>query len=127
MEEKQLPSGAMLRISLAPFKDAKHLYQVFLQELRSVSPEKDVNLSLMKDALCLLFSSESFDAAMKPCLQRCLYNNVKIDESLFEKEEAREDFMMLNVEVAYANLRPFMKHLALVSKAILEKLGASPK
>ncbi len=113
LKEIVLPSGAILKIGLAPFSDAKTLYQAFLSELKSVQmSEKSEATGLLKDLLCVGLSSKSIEAALAPCLKRCLYNDRKItDESIFESVEARGDYLQVCLEVAKENILPFVKSL----------------
>jgi hypothetical protein len=129
MEEKNLPSGAVLRVTLAPFADSKRLYQAVLEELRAMnlSADKDIEQELIKDLFLLGFSSKKIDAALAVCLSRSLYNGVRISDETFESEKAREDYMHVCWEVAYANLRPFMKNLQLLLKsAVGQVVGTAP-
>lgn len=129
MEEKQLPSGASLKISLAPFADAKNFYQVFLSELRTINldPNRDIEHEMIRELFLLGFSSKKLDAALAPCMARALYSGSRIVDDTFEPEKAREDYLHVCWEVAYANLRPFMKNLRSLLKSAISRVAAPPQ
>jgi hypothetical protein len=113
MIEKKLSSGAVLKITLAPFAEAKALYQACLEELRNlhVDPKEEVDVNLFKDLFCVGLSSKKIEAALWPCLKRATYNDLKIDDSTFEPVEARQDYVPVCFEVAKENIAPFAKSL----------------
>lgn len=116
MRELDLPSGAILKITPAPFKDAKALYQAMLVELRHISvPSNGEVGALFKDLFCAGFSSKAVESCLNECFKRCTYNtgagDFKIDDSSFEPVERREDYMKVCVEVAKDNVGPFGKSL----------------
>ncbi len=112
MRSVSLPSGATLQIGVAPFAVAKNLHQALLRELSSVQIQGEMDLvSVWKDLFCLGFSSKHIDAAMTPCLARCLYNGAKIDDQTFEPVANRDDYMTVLMEVAKENVLPFAKSL----------------
>lgn len=107
-----LKSGARLKITLAPFADAKALYQAVLKELKDLKLGDSQQIeSVLKDALCIGFSSKEIDERLEVCLRRVLYNDLKIDEDTFEPEKARGDYLPLIYEVMKANIDPFLKSL----------------
>lgn len=115
--EVQCPSGAILKVRPARFADSKKLYQVLLAEIRRVEIRVE-NMemgNLMKDLFCIGFSSPHIEEAMQKCFEVCLYNNGqgdrKIDKDTFEPVEARQDYIMVCVEVARDNIDPFTKSL----------------
>lgn len=116
MREFKCPSGAILKVSAAPFADAKRLYQALLKELKTVKFfSKEEMFNFFKDLLCSGFSSELIDEALMPCLQRCTYNHGrgdhKIDKDTFEPAETREDYTSVLMEVTKENVTPFAKSL----------------
>lgn len=128
IEMIKLPSGAELRITLAPFADSKALYQAMLEEMKvlKIDPSAQIE-NLVKDIFCIGLSSQKVEAALKVCLARATYNKIRIDENTFEPEEARQDYIPLCFNVATENIRPFMKSLyAEFSriKGMLEKVQA---
>lgn len=109
----KLPSGAELRITLAPFADSKALYQAVLEELRNlkIDPKEDIDANLFKDIFCMGFSSKKIDQALNKCFQRVTYNNLKISDETWEPLQAREDYWSACLEVAKENILPFAKSL----------------
>lgn len=127
LKEIILPSGRKLSVNAAPFHDSKRLYQSIGGEFLRVRIDggQDVE-ELIKNVICLGFSSEPIEKAIEPCLKRCLYNGVKIDERTFEPEEAREDYLDICVEVAKENIRPFTKSLFAQFKGLITLVGRLP-
>jgi len=122
-ESIKLPSGAELRITLAPFADARALYQALLAEVRgvNVAGTEDVR-NLLKEIFCAGFSSKLVEACVWKCIERATYNNLKIIEDTFEPAKAREDYFTVFYEVTRENVLPFTKSLYVQLKAIREKL-----
>lgn len=116
MKEVKCPSGAVLKITPAPFADAKALYQALLKEGRGiVFNSKQEWGEVLKDMLCTGFSSPEVETKLWVCLERCTYNgtgaDLKITPDSFEPVSAREDFTMVCMEVARENVIPFAKSL----------------
>lgn len=124
MIEKKLPSGATLKITVAPFHDAKALYQACLEELKflKVDPNDEIDVNLFKDLFCAALSSKKIEVALKECLKRVTYNDLKIDEQTFEPVEARQDYILVCFEVAKENIAPFAKSLYAEFAPILERI-----
>lgn len=120
----QLPSGAELEIQLAPFADAKALYQAVLEELKSIQvrDETEIDLGLVKDLFCVGFSSKKVEAALEKCFKKCLYNKLPITADTWEPAEARGDYLKVCVEVAKENIAPFVKSLSAEFSQIREIL-----
>lgn len=123
MNEVSLPSGAILKIQVAPFGESKNLYQVFLDELKGlkVDPSAEIDVNLFKDLFCMALSSRKIESALEPCLKRCLYNESKIDKDTFEPVERRDDYLTVCFEVAKENILPFTKSLSQQYAHILEQ------
>lgn len=123
--EIELESKAKLVVNLAPFKDAKELYQACLEELKALKldPQAEIDANFYKDLFCAGLSSKKIDAALKLCMIRCLYNGAKIDDSIFEDEKAREDYLPVIFHVMEANIKPFTKALTQQYKAILGRMN----
>lgn len=111
--EVKLPSGAKLKITPAPFAEAKALYQACLIELKSLrlDPKAEVDVNFFKDLACAGFSSKQVEEALAVCMQRATYNGVKVTDDVFEPIEARDDYFTVCFEVAKANVQPFTKSL----------------
>lgn len=112
-EPIKLPSGAELRITLAPFAASKALYQAVLEEVKflQLTSSTEVDFSLLKDLICVGFSSRKIEQALEECMKRCLYNGMKITADTFENEDARQDYLQVCFEVGKANIEPFLKAL----------------
>lgn len=127
MSEIKLPSGAVLRTSPAPFADSKALYQAFLKEAKGISFTKNSEVSaLLKDVLCIGFSSPQIEEALWKCMGRCTYNELKIDQDTFENVKNREDYMKVCIEVAKENISPFMKSLYADYKDFMQMVENTP-
>lgn len=137
MREVTLPSGAVLKVQPAPFAEAKTLYQAILAELRGVPVSVTMDMAgLFKDLFCTSFASSRIEAAIKPCLARCLYNfgqgDLKVTDDCFEAVDRRQDYIIVLKEVAQDNTAPFVSSLFADYKTFLSMtetiLGsASPK
>lgn len=121
MRDVTLHSGAKLMVGNTPFAESKALYQVLLEEAKSIPFDSKTDLSaLIKNIFCYGFSSKKVDAALEVCLKRCLYNGLKIDATTFEPASAREDYFKVCLEVVEDNISPFVKGLS----AELSRLSA---
>jgi len=133
MIEKKLPSGATLKFTLAPFAEAKALYQSCLEELRGlrVDPKEEVDVNLFKDLFCTGLSSKKIEACLEVCLKRAIYNNgkgdLKIGDDTFEPVEARQDYIPACFEVAKENIAPFVKSLYAEYSPLWEKIQGVTK
>ena len=124
-----LPSGAILKIGLSPFADAKALYQTLLRELKAATITSQIDFTaLVKDVICIGFSSQAVDIVLAKCMQRCTidYGNgdMKIDSETFEPVEARGDYVKVCVEVVKANVAPFMMSLYADFKTAVSMMDA---
>lgn len=108
-----MPSGAILKISLPPFAEAKALYQAVLEEVGNLKldPKEEVDVNFWKGIFCTGFSSKKIDAALSTCMKRALYNEAKISDETWEPIAAREDYLPACFEVAQEAIQPFMKNL----------------
>ncbi len=113
MKEITLSEGAVLKIGPAPFEASKNLFQALLDEAKAVKldPTAEVDVNLYKDLFCIGLSSKKIESALKPCLEKCLYNGLKIDASTFEDVKAREHYLDICFEVTKENVAPFTKTL----------------
>lgn len=111
MKEVNLPSGAVLKLQVAPFADAKALYQAVLEEVKNVK-KVDVDwASIFIELSCVGFSSKKIESALEQCFKRCLYDDKKIDKDTFEPVDSRQDYVVVCLAVAKENIMPFMKGL----------------
>lgn len=115
MKEVKLPTGAVLKVTPAPFADAKALYQAVLDEVKPLSIAGKPEVEMYKDLFCAGFSSKKIEAALWECFKRCQYcdqrGDLKIDKDTFEPVESRDDYLTVCMEVAKENLAPFVKSL----------------
>jgi hypothetical protein len=121
--EKKLPSGAILKFNIAPFAEGKALYQAVLEEFRGLKldPLAEIDVNLFKDLFCVALSSSKIEAALNKCIERALYNDLKIGKDTFEDVEARQDYIPLCFEIAKENIAPFAKSLYAEYKPLWEK------
>lgn len=124
MKEVTLQSGAKLKIDVAPFMDAKALYQAVLEELRTVEVDErsESQADLIKNLFCASFTSKKIDQALAKCMERALYNGLKITNETWEPVEARADYMLVCFEVAKENLAPFVKSLSAEFSAVFQTI-----
>lgn len=127
-KEFTMPSGAVLKITLAPFPVSKALYQAIMEELRSVKIDEteEVGVNLFKDLFCMGFSSKKIDAAIAECLKRVTYNDEKITVDTFEPEVARGDYLIVCLKVVEENLAPFTKNLYAEFSRLKNLVGVIP-
>lgn len=122
-----LPSGAKLEITVAPFSEAKALWAAVASELKGLKldPEADVDVNFWKDLFCTAIESKKLEDALRACLKRCTYNGKRIiDDSIFEPVEARDDYLAVCYEVTKENVSPFMKSLSARYAALIEQIKA---
>lgn len=105
-----------MKVNLAPFQDAKALYQAVLREAQGISMAEGMQLeAFVKDFICIGFSSPLIEMCLWKCLERCTYNSgkgdLKIDSESFEPVACREDYIFVCAEVAQENILPFVKSL----------------
>jgi hypothetical protein len=127
-KEIQLPSGAQLKIQLAPFADGKALQMALLEEAKCLRLDMtaEVDGNFYKDIFCSAFSSKKIEAAVWKCMERALYNDQKITMDTFEPEAARDDYITVVFEVAAENVRPFTKSLYASFAAITRMIQSDP-
>lgn len=117
IKEVKLPSGATLKIGLPPFEVSLALKEAVLEEGRTIAITSKTEMAeVYKDLFCIGFSSKKIKACLWECFKYCQYNNgqsgdLKIDKDTFEPLPAREDYMTVCMEVAKANIHPFVKSL----------------
>lgn len=124
MKVIQMPSGAILKVGPAKFSEAKALYQAVLGEAKNLNVTSKTEIAvLVKDVLCSAYTSPVIDKALWDCFKYCIYGdkNLKIDQDTFEPVENREDYMLVCMEVAEENLRPFSKSLT----SVLQRVSAT--
>lgn len=131
MREVKLPSGAVLKITPAPFADAKALYQALLKEAQGVEIHSKMEMTnLYKELFCRGFSSPEVEKCLWKCLERCTYNggngDLRVSNDTFEPVSARDDYMSVCMEVAKENVLPFVKSLYAEYQRILAMMPEDP-
>jgi len=101
-------NGKELRITLADFQSGIDLQNAFGKALI----ESKINL----DGIVI-----NKDDARFKCAERCLLGEDKINWDFFEKEENREYYFPIMIEIAKVNLAPFVKGLLSMFGGIKEK------
>lgn len=126
----KLPSGAQLEIFLesTPFRTSKALYQAFIEDTKDISVTSKSDLvGIFRAVVLSSISSKKVEPYLWECMKFATYNELKVDESTFEPISAREDFPVVCLEVAHANVYPFLKNLPAQFNLLWEKLLASQK
>lgn len=130
MKEIKLPSGAVLKITLAPFSDSKALYQAILEELKQIQMFGVDMTNVFKDIACVAFSSKKIELCLETCFKRCTYDfgkgDFKIDSQTFESAENRGDYVAACTAVIEENIMPFMKSLYVEFQRFMLKLPSAP-
>lgn len=124
-----LPSGAELEMTLAPFLEGERLFTATAECLKSVKIDGKTsvddltsNINGLKDGFLACLTSQTMKDAILACLKRCTYNKERITSwDIFDKVEARQDYLMVCWEVCKFNLAPFTKSLFSKLSALMEK------
>jgi hypothetical protein len=121
-----LPSGAVLDITLMPFKTAWAVSQTVIKELGRLEVdtsilslfknERDYNVSLadilsLKSPVCAILSNKIIEEEAITCFTKCTYKGLRITEDTFEAEESRGDYIYACFHVLSSNLSPFFTSL----------------
>jgi hypothetical protein len=122
------PSGAVVVINPAPWQDAKRLKNALEKE---IALDASFSLSLDADLIATILrvdSSEAVDAALWPCLGRCLRGKEKIAPAVFDDVAARADYYQIVKACIEENLRPLVESLSsvLIDLGILRKQAEAP-
>ena len=105
----KLPSGAELEVTMGSLKECDELLATVL----GLSGEVDINASVL--------SSKAVRDALWLCLGRALYGGQKIEKSMFEAEERRQDYIPMMLAVLNYNIAPFFAGLGSKSLKVPEK------
>jgi hypothetical protein len=121
MLEFTAPSGAQVVINVADWADAKRLKKAIERELSESGLKIDLqaDMSSLASALLRVDSSDAVDAALAPCLARCLRNGMKITDATFNDVEARKDYYEIVHKCIEENLRPLVESLLSLLKPFL--------
>lgn len=120
----KLESGVMLEMTMLSFEEGLELFQAVSKELINLKLDLgDIDLSSLsesdagdakefintiKNAVLSMIVSNDIKSCIKNAFKRCLYNNIKIDESTFEDVESRGDYFIVCWEVLKFNITPFL-------------------
>ncbi len=135
MQNITLKNGHVLGLTIADFGPANRLRKEMVRELRTVRVDTDIDLQALqknpgklfemeldaktlntvKDLVCQLLGSDAVEAAALECMKKCTLQGEKITLGSFEKEETREDFLVVAWEVIKTNVGPFFAGLDLKS------------
>jgi hypothetical protein len=107
---KTLKSGTKLEMTMGSFEESHRLMKAVAKELEGIP--LDSPLKILSSVTLRALSSEAIEAALWPCMNRCLYNDRHINKELFQDEKIREDFVEVAKEVLDYNLAPFLKNLS---------------
>ncbi len=100
------PTGKTVIINVASWKDAKALKKAIEREV-VMGGSLNISTVLTVDA------SDAVDAALWPCLARCLYDGQKIVETTFDSPDARRDYYDIVTACVKENLGPLAESLRL--------------
>jgi hypothetical protein len=100
MGEITLKSGQVAVINCCSFDEALTLKDAIEKEF-AINLDKGMLRSVL-----MVDSSESFKAALWPCLARCLYKGEKITRVLFNAKETRQDYYEIVRLCVEENLGP---------------------
>lgn len=113
MKEFITQNLATVKINIASFSEAiilkNAIQKAFVES--GVRIKTEDNLEDILNLIMALDSNESVNKAIFRCLSRCLYNNIRITEELFEDEKIREDYYEIIFGCLEVNLKPFIKAL----------------
>lgn len=107
-------SGAEITINMAGWKEAKTLKKVLQAEISKLDLtgiDKATDINALLPLVMQIDSSDALDAALWPCLVRCLRGTEKITEQTFENVDARADYYEIMLKCISVNMRPFVVSL----------------
>lgn len=124
MKEYKLPSGKLMKYNISSFENGKELYQAVLRECRTldISTETELHEKLMIQIGMLAFSSKVIEKAIWDCFDKVTIDGERLDKDYFKPEENRQDYFAVQVEIAKANIAPFLKGLYAQFSAIFQSL-----
>lgn len=124
MKEYKLPSGKLMKYNISSFENGKELYQAVLRECRTldISTETELKEKLMIQIGMLAFSSKVIEKAIWDCFDKVIIDGEKLDKDYFKPEENRQDYFAVLVEIAKANIAPFLKGLYAQFSVIYQSL-----
>lgn len=122
-----LPSGAVLDITLLPYGEAWDIASAVVKELKEVELNLPSDLDFADSAkvtqyllghirdiqspLCSILSSKKILESAHACLKKCTYDNARINGQTFESLEGRKDFLIACFYALKENISPFFEGL----------------
>lgn len=144
--EFNLPTGAKIQITVAPFADAHALLKAIMRSVKGMDfPQSilDTDMSLagamgnpqllskIIDKILSIAVSDEVEQALFKCMERATYNGLKIDRRLFDDpnvtESLREDYYSICFKVIEANCKPFFKKTFSELSALTQAPTDAPK
>lgn len=98
-------------INLAPWKDAKILKMAVERAASGMAIDLE-DVATLTPLILKLDGSPEVDAALGPCLIRCLYDGEKITDTTFDKKEARADYYEVVIACIKENFGPLVESLS---------------
>ena len=111
MSEFTTKAGAKVVINPASWGAAKELKKAMQKEIIGNKIEITGDAVQFMDILLKIDGSDCFEAALWPCLNRCLRNGEKIQQSTFDDVEARKDYYEIVTACVKENLAPLVESL----------------
>lgn len=144
MITKTMDSGATLGIEVASFAVGTKLLKTVARELEAVGInvglgtgrledffkmnfDKDAVINTIKNITLRLVGSDAVEAVLWECMDKCIYNGVRITRTTFEDEKAKGDYFNVAKEVLVANLSPFFPGLHSKLLTGIKKVTENPK
>jgi len=120
MQEIILSSGNKLGIQTPKFGLCQELIRAACRELKKDGLHFDITTMKEGEALSIFLSlmgSKELDDCFWAIANTCLYNGERVLPNLFDdREEAREDYFEIQLEIIRACLKPFGKSLPIMLK-----------
>lgn len=133
-QDFDLPSGAKLHVSVAPFQDAKGLTKALLKAtggIKLADNPMEMDVSIIKDMLVSAATSDEVEASLFRCMERATYDKLKITPELFDDpaigEKARRDYFSICSKIVEVNCLPFFDQTLSTLKTFLGKTKNSPE
>lgn len=120
MNEIQLPSGSVLKVTPLPFQEAVEVKQMIADELSRIEVDlsginivkiTEVDVLRFSKPMMQILSNKKIATMAQRCFKRCTYNGIKIDENTFEDVAARQDYLPCCFHALRENLTPFFASL----------------
>jgi hypothetical protein len=120
--EFTLPSGRILVIECAPWRDSEEIVKTVAAEGKTLPMNSDSDhFSLFKDVICSCIDSPRMEKALKKCFEHCTIDKTVINDDTFAKVEHRGDLYSARLEVALDNALPFVKPLLPKLNVLVER------